>query len=415
MSKVLELRRQRAVVLDAAQAVINKALGESRSLNDDEEKQVTDHKAEADRLLRQEALAESVDGMRSALPAGSANVPNVNKGARGDSEANAWRAYLKNGDRGGLAHLLQPGEERGEKAQIVLSVPSQAETRTFLDSRAVVDSTMNITTAADGANLVPTTLVGQIALRKNERMLAERLGCFKVPGVGTTVNFPYEKADPEDMPTTAEQSDAHGNNYERGAYQTDLKAFTLIKKTRKVELTEEMLEDTGVNLMAYIADKISREMARTHNGMLVAEVEANGTSFKTFGSNSAIAAGELEALIGNDTLGFYLEEAMDVHWVMRSSTHWAINAIGGDARLYATQLQGLLGHNVLYSNKVDAIGAGGKSALFGDWNNMGYREAPELRFIQDPYSVDGMIVLKYSFRTVYGLLQPGGVGYGVHP
>ena len=79
----------------------------------------------------------------------------------------------------------------------------------------MTDSTMNITTAGDGKNLVPTTPIGQIALRKNELMLADRIGCRRVPGVGTTVNFPYESADPDAFAATSEQSDAHGNNYER--------------------------------------------------------------------------------------------------------------------------------------------------------------------------------------------------------
>lgn len=412
--KIQELRRQREALRVQADQVALKA-----ELSEEDKTGIRSLRSQYDDLGRQIEEFEfwEVEGTRSAQRVPS---PTVLRGGRGDSEGNAWRAYLQNGDRGGLRHLMQEGEEGG-RPQIVLPVPSQRETRALLEGRslgeqrAVVDSSMNITTAADGGNLVPTTLVGQIALRKNERMLAERLGCQRVPGVGTTVEYPVEKADPEDMPTTAEQSDAHGNNYERGAFQTDKKQFTLIKKTRRVELTEEMLEDTGVDLMSFIADKIAREVARTHNGLLVAEVEANGTSLKSFASNSAIAAGELEGLLGNDTLGFYLEDAMDVHWVMRTSTHWGIKAILGDQRLYAGMESGLLGYDVFYSNKVDSIAAGGKSVLFGDWNALGYREAPELRFIQDPYTVDGMVILKYSFRTVYGVLQPGAIGYGAHP
>lgn len=407
---VPELRRQRTAMLDKADALLQAAKGEKRALSDDEERQIGEWKTEAEKLLRQEQLATAVGDMRGALPV---QPPAHNRGPRGDNEGNAWRAYLRDGDRGGLRHLLRDGEEGG-RPQIVLEVPSQRQTRMVLEQR-VTDSTMNITTAGDGANLVPTTLVGQIAMRKNERMLAERLGCRRVPGVGTTVNYPYENADPDDFATTSEQSDAHGNNYERAAFTTALRVFTLVKYTRKVELTEEMLEDTGVDLMAYIADKIGREIARTHNGLLVANVEALGTKFKDFTSNSAIAAGELEAIIGNDALGFYLEDASDVHWLMRSTTHWAINSITGDARFYGAQMDGLLGHDVVYSTKVDAIGASGKSVMFGDWNYMGYREAPELRFIQDPYSVDGIVVLKYSFRACYGLLQAGAVGYGAHP
>lgn len=412
MSNVIALRRQRAAVLDQADAVLTAALGENRALNDDEQTKVAGLKRQADLIGEQAAMAEQIEAMRSqsAKPVQSAAL---NKGPRGDNEANAWKAWIAHGDRGGLRHLMQNDAETGSP-QIVLNIPGQRETRMMIEQR-VTDSTMNITTAGDGLNVVPTGLVGQIALRKNERMLAERLGCRRVPGVGTTVNYPYENADPDDFAATAEQSDAHGNNYERAAFTTALRAFTLAKYTRKVELTEEMLEDTGVDLTAYIADKIGREIARTHNGLLVANVEALGTKLKDFNSNAAIAAGELEGIIGNDTLGFYLEDASDVHWLMRSTTHWAINTITADARFYGATMDGLLGHDVMYSTKVDAIGASAKSVMFGDWNYMGYREAPELRFIQDPYSVDGLVVLKYSFRACYGLLQAGALGYGLHP
>lgn len=406
-TQIPELQRKQAELRAAAEAIS----AQTEVTAEDVEKL-------ADLRRQNEAIGDQIEQVRywesqRAASAKPIEAPKVNRGARGDSEANAWKAYVQNGDRSGLRHLLREGDEGG-RPQIVLDVPSQRQTRMMLEQR-VTDSTMNITTAGDGANLVPTTLVGQIAMRKNERMLAERLGCRRVPGVGTTVNYPYENADPDVFATTSEQSDAHGNNYERGAFTTALRVFTLVKYTRKVELTEEMLEDTGVDLMSYIADKIGREIALTHNGLLVANVEALGTKLKDFNSNSAIAAGELEAIIGNDALGFYLEDASDVHWLMRSTTHWAINAVTADARFYAGQLEGLLGHDVVYSTKVDAIGAAGKSVIFGDWNYMGYREAPELRFIQDPYSVDGIVVLKYSFRACYGLLQAGAIGYGLHP
>lgn len=63
---------------------------------------------------------------------------------------------------------------------------------------------------------------------------------------------------------------------------------------------------------------------------------------------------------------------------MRSTTHWAINSVVGDARFYSAQLPGLLGHDVLHSTKVDAIGAAGKSVFFGDWRiwAIGKRQNP---------------------------------------
>ena len=403
MSNVLELRRQRAAVLDQADAVLSVALTDKRALTDDEQAQVDGFKRQAEKLAEQATLAEQIEAARATKPV---QAPAFNRGPAGDSEANAWRAFARYGDASGLRHLLQAGDEN-RKADIVLAMPRE--------QRAVTDSTMNITTAGDGKNLVPVTLAGQIAMRKTEQLLAPRLGCRRIPGIGTTVNFPFRNANPEQFAVTSEQSDAHGNNYERAAYTTDLKAFTLVKYTRKVEFTEEMLEDTGMDIMSFIAEEVSKEIAVTHNNLLVTEVEANGTSLKTFASNSAIVGGELEGILGNDTLGFYLDDTASAHWVMRSSTHWAINAITDDARFYAQQLTGLLGYDVMHSNFVDAIGAGAKSVLFGDWSYVGYREAPDLRFIQDIYSVDGMIVLKYSFRACYGVLQPGAIGYGVHP
>lgn len=404
MNNVIELRRQRAAVLDQADAILSAALGEQRALTDDEQAQVSGLKQRADKINEQATLAEQIEAARASKPV---QAPAVNRGPAGDNEGNAWMAFMRYGDRGGLRHLVRDGENGA--SQIVLTIPSQRETR------AVVDSTMNITTAADGKNLVPTTLVNDIAMRKSELMLADRIGCRRIPGVGTTVNYPYQNNGPDPLAETSEQSDAYGNNYERSALTTDLKAYTLRKFTRKVVVTEEMFDDTPIEFMAAIATDIAMAMALTHNAMLVAEVEANGTSFKSFTSNSAIVAGELEAIVGNDTLSNYLESALSASWIMRSSTHWAINSVVGDARFYAQQLAGLLGYGVNYSNKVDAIGAGGKSVLFGDWYYMGYRESPELRFIQDPYSIDGAVALKYSFRAVYGILQAGAIGYGAHP
>lgn len=355
------------------------------------------------RQQRSAALVATTS-QRTSVP--ERNTPAILRGERGDNEANAWKAYFAYGDSGGLSHL-RGEDERGQKS-VVLTLPPY-------EQRAAVDSTMNITTGADGGYLVPTGFAGIVAVRKNERMLAPRLGCRLVPGIGTTVNYPYESADPDAFATTAETADDHTTVYERSTAPTGLKAFTLVKKTRKVDLTEELLEDNAVNVQNYVADRIAREIAKTHNAMLDAEVEANGTNLKSFASNSAIAAGELEPIVGNDALGFYLEDSSTASWVMRSSTHWAIKAITGNNRMYAGTEAGLLGYNVTHSNAVDAIGAGGKSVLFGDWDYVGYRESNEIRFISDPYTVDGLVILKYSFRAVYGILQPAAIGYGVHP
>ena len=163
-----------------------------------------------------------------------------------------------------------------------------------------------------------------------------------------------------------------------------------------------------------------REIAKTHNSMLITEAAASGTKVKDFASATAIAAGEPEAIMFNDALSYYLEDGGSIAWVTRPSTFGAVAALTGNARLYAQTPSGsfqkqLLGYPVEYSQAVTAPAASAKSLYFANWNYVGYREGPELRFIMDPYSVDGLVILKYSFRAVVGVLQAAAVGYGLHP
>jgi len=402
------LLQERADLVAEGKKMFELAEAEARALSADEIKRDDAINARLEALGPELARHEKRRARELAMPA-------VNQLPRGDSEANAFAHFFRTGDPSGLPASMR-FEDQGARG-IVVTLPSTTEMQA-----AVVDSTMNITTAADGANIVPTTLVARVATRKNEIMLAGKLGLVNVPGIGTTVNYPVEGADPEAFGTTGEQSDAHDVGYQRDSGVTNLKAFTLVKKTRKVELTEELLTDTPVNLNAYIADRIGRQMALTHNTLLITEVGTNGTKLATYASASAIAAGELEKVLGNDALGYYLTDGGSPAWVMRPSTHWAIQALTGNFRLYAGQGAGgpsprqpLLGYDVAYSQAPAATAASAKDVYFGAWDQVGYREDPQLRFIMDPYSVDGLVILKYSFRAVYGVLQAAAIGYAQHP
>jgi len=338
-------------------------------------------------------------------------APAFNKLPRGDNEEAALAHFWRTG-----AEIRDVTERDGRFNALTVAIPSYSEMKA-----AAVDSTMNITTAADGQNIVPTGFVPRVATRKNESDLTVKLGLQNVPGIGTTVNYPVEGVDPVAFAATSEQDDAHAQGYERDAGVTNLKAFTLAKKSRKVELTEELLSDNDVNLNAYIADRIGRQIAKTHNTMLLAEVATNGTALKTYASASAIAAGELEGVLGNDALGYYLSDGASAAWVMRPSTLWAVRILTGNFRLYSAMdneaLGGnqLLGYPVYFSQAAAAPAASAKDVYFGAWDQVGYREDPTLRFIMDPFTVDGLVILKYSFRAVYGVLQAAAIGYAAHP
>lgn len=416
MNVMMELRQRRADLFDQAEALSNAAEVEDRGFTPEEQTEYDQALADIDALDQRMARLEQLTETRQAAPQQTPQrrqAPAFNRTQRGDDETRALAHFFRSGDTGAVSHLTER-EERG-RLSVVLKIPTQFE------QRAVVDSTVNITTAADGASAVPTGFPGMVAARKNEVMLAERLGCMRVPGKGTTVNFPYDNADPEVFAATPEQADdGSTNNYERDAIVLGNKAFTLAKKTKTLHLTEEILEDEDVGLLGFISERIGRSIANTHNSLLLTEVASNGTSLKTYASATAIAAGEVEDIVFNDTLGYYIDDAMPAAWVMRHSTFGNIASITGNARLYAETPGGsfareLLGYPVFYSNNAAATAASAKDTYFGAWGYVGYREAPDLRIIVDPYTVDGIVRYKYSFRTVYGVLIAGAIGYGVHP
>ncbi len=410
-----ELRSQRDDLIKEATALVEKAEGEKRNLSSEEKKTFDEKIAKADELEQRAIRAESLGGLEASLASGK--PPAQLRIGRGDSEARALGHFFRTGDKGGMRELAFSDQEGGKAIDGVEIILPRAGAG---GEMRAVDSTMNITTAADGLNLVPTGFARDIVTRRTDSDLTPKLGVRNIPGKGTTVNYPYDNAEPVVFATTAEQSDAHDVPYQRDAAVVGLKAFTLVKKTKKVELTEELMDDEDVNVTAYVADLIGRGQALTRNTMLLTEVAANGTSLKTFAAAAAIAAGEPESIVFNSALGFYLDDATPGRWVMRNPTFGAIASITGNPRLYAETPGGafaheILGYEVFLSVAAAAIAASAKPVYFGNWFYVGFREDPALRLIRDPYSVDGLVILKYSFRAVYGVLQAGAIGYGVHP
>lgn len=316
---------------------------------------------------------------------GAHRAPAHNKTGLGDSEVKAYAWFLKTGDSSGI--------------------------------KASNNTDMNVGTDADGGYAVPTGHYQGIIARRDEQMLAARLGVRRIPGKGTTVDVPLDGEADGEFVATNEAADS-----DRDAPALGVKSLTLVKYTKRVELSNELLEDDDSNILAFLNDFVGRGMAKTHNSLLLTEVGSNGTKLGDL-TAAAIAAGELETIVGNDDLSGYLDDSTSVGWVMRSSTHWDIMALTGNDRLYAGMATGqpgkgmqLLGYPVAYSNKAAAQAANAKSVYFGNWNYVGYREAPGFTVLRDPYSLatKGQLVLHYYFRAVYGVLQAEAIGYGQH-
>ena len=329
-------------------------------------------------------------------------VPSFNsQTGMGDSFGKAYKHWITSGDVGGVKHMLTT--HNGQQA---------------VSLKASNDTDMNIGTAADGGNAVPTGHFNQIIARRDEMALWNMLGVRNIPGVGTTVNVPLDsEADGEFIAT----NEAAANDRDAPAIGTV--AMTLVKYTKRIELSDELLQDEESRLLPFIADFVGRGMAKTHNQLLLAEVDTNGTEFKEF-ATAAIADGDLEDIEGNDDLGAYLEDS-SVAWVMRNSVLSTIRQITASGprpyREFSTEgtnslQRELLGYPVYRSNKAAAIGADNNSVYFGNWFYVGVRNEPEFVVLRDPYSAatTGQLRLHYYFRTVYKVLQAEAIGFGQH-
>jgi HK97 family phage major capsid protein len=106
---------------------------------------------------------------------------------------------------------------------------------------------------------------------------------------------------------------------------------------------------------------------------------------------------------------------------MKRATEGSYRKLTGNMFLYqptpAGAIRSLGGFPVYNSESVAAIGAGNKSVVFGNFSFVGYREAPSMTFLRDPYSAagTGQVNLFYYFRVVFKVLIAEAVLYGKNP
>lgn len=394
MSKVLELRRRRAAVLDQADAIIQAALAEVRALTDDESGKVEGLKAEAERIQGQEAMAESLESMRAsaAKPVEQRKAPAHIQRPTPDTAEGVFCRYIRSGgDDGALREL-----------------------------RASNDTTMNITTAADGGDLVPTGHYQGIIERLRPQALYNILGVRMIPGVGTTVNVPIDnEADSGAFVSTSESS-----AFDRDAPALSKIAMTLVKYTKKIDLTYELIQDEDSRLMEFLNVYVAQGMAATMNSLMVAEALADGTAGLTLDSASAIGGAEVPELLYKLSSEY---ARGNVGWLMRRATEGYLRGLLSTSNFLFAPMPTATGNGQVVSNlwgvpqytdeNMGQLAASGKSLLIGNWSYMGMRLDPNITFLLDPYSRAsyGETILHYYFRCDFEVLQAAAFQYATHP
>ena len=319
----------------------------------------------------------------------------------GDTELKAWKAFYRDDDPSGIQHLRV-----GQHEYLI---------------KASNDTDMNIGTAADGGNAVPTGHYNGIITRMDEIALYRRLGVEVIPGAGTTVNVPIDNEADGEFVSTAETT-----AFDRDAPAIGQVSMTLVKYTKKIEMSVELLQDETSGVMEYVNRRVGIGLGKTHNQLLATEILANGTAGLTLDATAAIGATEVPELMYK-LKGEYADNAV---WLMARGTEGYLRGLTGNnfqfvptpmGSITGSQATGssreLFGRPIFNTSKVPAIGAGNKSLVFGNFAYVGMRLAPDMTVLRDPFSKagNGQVVFHYYFRTVYKVLIAEALQYATHP
>jgi HK97 family phage major capsid protein len=400
-----ELRALLAALHLQMRSMIEAAEKDNRGLNADEEKAYGDLEAEYKslevRIARLEQLetrsAQLEEPQTRAVKPGGMQAPGqMSPENRGDDRAKADKRAVRqyvHGDEGAIREM-------------------DAQMRT--EARASNNTDLNITTPADGGYLVPTGHYAGIIAKANEVDLSPALGVMDVPGLGTTVNVPVQTGTTNRFVATNEVADA-----DRDGPAFDQAAMTLVKFTKNIELSNELLEDEGSALMNFLNFYVGDALGLTQNYALITEALAGGTSVN-LAAAAAVSASDVQTLVYN-LKGKYTARAK---WVMKRLTEKGIRSLVGDVFQYADNPGGAIAPGsslwkyplLNEDDNMPAIGAGNKSILFGDFNFMG-RRSTGLTFLRNPFllGTKGQVVLHYYTRVVYKTLQAEAILYGKHP
>ena len=192
------------------------------------------------------------------------------------------------GEAKGSFTVVSSVGEKDEMKGFMHYIRTGQENSVMKSLKASNDTDMNIGTAADGQYLVPTGHYQNVITRRDESALWSKLGVTEIPGVGTTVNVPYDnEGDGEFVVATETQE------FDDDAPATGRKQMTLAKYAKIIRISHELLRDEDSRLESFLANWVGRGMAKTHNDLLITEVETNGTALKTFASATEVALGEM--------------------------------------------------------------------------------------------------------------------------
>lgn len=292
---------------------------------------------------------------------------------------------------GAFKSWMQTGQINHE-----LIEPSSAWTKT--------SGVTNLTTAAEGGYAVPDPLLNRIIAKRDLSSWVRQAPCQVFQTEADHILVPIEDTRYADFVSTAESA-AYSNDTTGNIGQVDL---ALTKYTKLIKVTEEFLSAKNSNWESWIADVLGRVEAGTENSLATAVVLNDATAGTAFASATAITVAEIARSIGELSNGY--ATTAEAGFLVKNATKWYCMGLTGDSFAFLPTPQGpggFFGFNAYVSDDMQAMTAGLKSVVFGNWRYFGVVETPGMIVQRNPYlyMANGQVGIFASIRRGYDTLQ----------
>jgi len=270
-----------------------------------EARKEAEKKAAEDKAAFDAAVA---DGVKAATDKTAVNggikSANLNlKAPKGDDANTAMNHWIKTGDNGGLR-----------------ANPAYKTDYNLLGG-----------TQYQGQELVPTEIINRIWELRQPLSIARAAGAMVIPVGSRTAWVPVEKIAPEVWVVTAEEA-----SYDLPSAQPlDKKIVSIQKYTRTVNIAEELIEDSVVDIVPWWENYIARGLALTENQeFLIGDGTSNalGIHTVTTGHTAGVTAASATAVTGPEIIQLYYSLPAEyrggkVAWTMAPATEAAIRGL----------------------------------------------------------------------------------------
>jgi HK97 family phage major capsid protein len=398
MPTSVELRQQRAGVVESMRSITERAEGENRSLNAEERQSYDRHEEDfrslTERIQRLEA--EEQRAAQMAEPIRRGNGPDDGNRGTDEQRAQERRAAFFQALRRGLPRMAPEQRALVENTAGEILVPEDLETE-------IIRALPALTVVRSMASTRPTT-----SNRVRRRSLDEvTVGWGKLEtGTALTDSMP-------DTPT------------EEFTYVEDL--YGLAK------IGEDELDDTDVNLESFVRDSFSRAVGEAEDTAFTigtGHASQQPVGFMTAGGGVSTVAAAAAAAISVDDMKklIYAVPAQyrrNGRFALSSTTELAISVLKDLNGQYMWQPSNqagrpntFLGYMLENQEDIASVAASARSVAFGDFN-AGYRiydrQGMTVKVLDQLYAEDGMIGWKIRMRVGGDVVRPDALRILAHP